>query len=124
MPDVNHTPMPWEIRLTKQAIAIAEVGYMPHATVFPRGGGNITDTDIENAHLIMAAPQLLKAGDDLSDAVARAMLGDKRATVADALTAWVSAKQLLRHEAIDTSDIPEQSAEFFKSARLTTPKPA
>lgn len=60
----QHTPGPWEAREVPPmaAIAIAQVGYMPHGQFFNRSfDGDLTDADRANARLVAAAPELLDA---------------------------------------------------------------
>jgi len=62
----KHIPGPWQINHTNGGFAgIAQTGYMPHATVFPRATNEAernqwTDEAEANARLIAAAPDLLK----------------------------------------------------------------
>lgn len=58
MTQTKPTPGPWETREVGNMIAVAQVGYMPHATVFNRGGlrgDALTDTDRANARVIANA---------------------------------------------------------------------
>ena len=63
MSEPKWTPGPYEARFTKDTAAIAQVGYMPHATVFNRAQAYtlLSEEDIANAHLFKAAPLLAEA---------------------------------------------------------------
>lgn len=62
MTAARHTPGPWTINRTNaDFVGIAQEGYMPHATVFPRDNGPWEDTAEANARIIAAAPDLLEA---------------------------------------------------------------
>lgn len=74
--EAEHTKGPWEKRPwgDKGDFAIAAVGYMPHANVFPRceKEGN-RETAEADAALIAAAPELLEALEDAKQALAHAL---------------------------------------------------
>jgi hypothetical protein len=61
------TPGPWVTREARYAIAVAQDGHMPHATVFERGpdeanrDSRVNDTARADAALMAAAPDLLHA---------------------------------------------------------------
>ena len=58
----THTLGPWEVReFCATGIAIAQVGFMPHAEVYRRGAPDLRldDQARVNARLIAAAPDLL-----------------------------------------------------------------
>lgn len=55
------TPGPIETREADEMIAIAQVGFMPHASVFNRGGGPVTEETRSNARVLSAALDLFEA---------------------------------------------------------------